>query len=328
MDRRRFSPSAERLEGRELLSLFGGGNTQKQNTTISVQDLPKTYKQKTLRIAHLPYYLLQENPDRFLPANVVASIQDTLNATIAELDPPGAPVVDAFNANLRSLAPDNTLSPANAALLNSSFGAVLAHAGAAPEVQATLQADMNALALVDSQSVQPSMLARQDYALIMQTTLAVGRPQLTPYATTLKSDDGVKILGGKGALTHDQRPTFVGTYPGGASKDGDIWMQIVDQATGQVLGTAPVTSAGTYSVKLSTTLPNGNYTLVARSSDEVGHLSLISRPFILGVKQFIPRRDRIEAAAADVTATTTTTTAAPATTGVTQRRPPPPPRRR
>ncbi len=176
MDRRRFSPSAEGLEGRELLSLFGGGNTQKQNTTISVQDLPKTYAQKQLRIAHLPFYMLQENPDRFLPADVVTSLQDDINAIVAKLGPPGAPVVDAFNANLRNLLSDNTLSPKNAQLLSNSFGAVLAHAGATPEQQANLQQDMNALAEVDSKSVQPSTLARQDYALVMQTVLAVGRP--------------------------------------------------------------------------------------------------------------------------------------------------------
>ncbi|MCA1684691.1 MAG: hypothetical protein LC745_01645, partial [Planctomycetia bacterium] len=69
MDRRRYTPSAEGLEGRALLSLFGGtGHTGSQyNTTVSIEDLPKTYKEKELRIAHLPYYLQQEDPRRYLP---------------------------------------------------------------------------------------------------------------------------------------------------------------------------------------------------------------------------------------------------------------------
>ncbi len=98
-------------------------------------------------------------------------------------------------------------------------------------------------------------------------------------------------------------------------------MQIVDKTTGEVLGTAPVTAAGTYSVKLTTTLANGNYTLVARSSDEVGNLSFISKPFILGVKALVPRvhETQVVTTASPATrsvTTTTTTTAAPATTPV------------
>ena len=141
---------------------------------------------------------------------------------------------------------------------------------------------MNQLARVDAASIQPSTLARNDYSLVLQTTLAVGRPMITPTAPTLLAKDGRKIQGGRVGLTHDHTPTMVGTYQAGATKDGSIWIQIVD-GSGQILGTAPVSASGSYSIKL-TTVPDGVYLLRARSSDEVGHLSNESNPFTLYVK--------------------------------------------
>src|SRR3954447_6575397 len=120
MDRRRFSPSAEGLEGRALLSLLGAGNYTKYNTTVSIQDLPKTYKEKELRIAHLPFYLQQEDPRRFLPPEATQQLQTDINTVVSKLHAPTTKVVDDFNAGLRHLLPYNTLSPTNAKFLNNS----------------------------------------------------------------------------------------------------------------------------------------------------------------------------------------------------------------
>src|SRR6185312_10743982 len=57
MDRRRYTPSAEGLEGRQLLSGLFGGKSSQTNTTVSVADLPETYRQKENRLFHLPIYL-------------------------------------------------------------------------------------------------------------------------------------------------------------------------------------------------------------------------------------------------------------------------------
>jgi hypothetical protein len=300
MDRRRFTPSAEGLEGRALLSLFGS-KAVTTNTTVSIQDLPKTYREKQLRIAHLPYYLLQEDPRRFLPPDTIQQLQVNMNEIVSELHAPTTPVVDAFNAELRHLLPQNTLSPTNAKLINHAFGSVLERAGATPEEQANLQNDMNSLAKVDALSIQPSTLAREDYALVLQTTLAIGRPMITPTAPTLKASDGVKINGGRIGLTHNHSPTMVGTYQAGATRTGSIWIQIVDQ-TGQVLGTAPVDAAGQYSIVLNN-LADGTYRLRSRSSDEVGHLSDESNPFTLKVATLVrPRLEAREEARAEVEA--------------------------
>ncbi len=311
MDRRRFSPSAEGLEGRALLSLLGAGNYTKYNTTISIEDLPKTYKEKELRIAHLPYYLLQEDPSRFLPGEVTSQLQTDINNVVSELHAPTGPVVDAFNAGLRKLMPQNNLSPQDAQYLSRSFGLVLEKAGATVQEVTALQNDMNQLALVDSHSIQPSTLARGDYSLVLQTTLAVGRPMITPTSPSLHAKDGVKTDGGRLGLTTDHTPTMVGSYPAGASKDGEVWIQIVDQKTGAVYGTMPVSAAGTYTIKLSN-LPDGTYYLTARSSDEVGHLSLESNPFILRIKTPVARGQAAVNAQAQVMVgvppTTTSTT--------------------
>lgn len=280
MDRRRFSPSAEGLEGRALLSLLGA--TPKSNATVSVQDLPRTYKEKELRIAHLPYYLQQEDPRRFLPADLMEQLQTDINAVVAKLHAPTPGPVNAFNAGLRRLMPTNNLSPAEARYVNHSFGAVLEHSGATPAQVANLQYDMNQLARVDAASIQPTTLARNDYSLVLQTTLAVGRPMITPTAPTLLATDGRKIEGGRVGLTHSHNPTMVGEYQAGATNDGSVSIQIVDQS-GRVLGTAPVSASGTYAIPL-TTIPDGVYLLRARSSDEVGHLSEESNPFTLYVK--------------------------------------------
>ena len=287
MDRRRFNPSAEGLEGRALLSLFGGYKSATANTTVSIADLPKTYKEKELRIAHLPYYLLQEDPRRYLPPELTHQLQTDVNTVVSKLHAPTAPVVNAFNAGLRRLMPQNTLSRANAVYVNHSFGAVLERAGAAPEQVTSLQNDMNQLAKVDSLSIQPTTLTRGDYSLVLQTTLAVGRPMITPTAPSLQAKDGRKVDGGRAGITHDHNPTMVGSYQAGATKDGEVWIQIVNQDTGQVVGTMPVNSTGAYTIKLSY-LPDGVYHLSARSSDEVGHLSAESNPFKLTVKTIVP----------------------------------------
>ena len=310
MDRRRFKPSAEGLEGRALLSLFSGLNYTKYNTTVSIEDLPKTYKEKELRIAHLPYYLLQEDPSRFLPSTVTSQLQTDINTVVAELHAPTAPVVDAFNAGMRKLMPQNNLSQQNALFLSRSFSDVLEKSGATPQEVTNLQTDMNQLALVDAHSIQPSTLAREDYALVLQTTLAVGRPMITPTSPSLHANDGIKTDGGRLGLTTDHNPTMVGSYPAGASKDGEVWIQIVDQKTGAVYGTMPVSSGGTYSIKL-TYLPVGTYYLTARSSDEVGHLSDESNPFILKVKTAaLTPKERVQVLVG-VPKTTTTAAATP-----------------
>ena len=274
MDRRRFAPSAEALEGKALLSLFGVKTTN-TSQQISVQDLPETFRQKELRIEHLPFYLEQTQPGRFLPSATITKLQSDLGDIAAELHAPTTQVVDAFNHGLQHALPYLTLSTTNAHLLNASFGSVLDRAGATPQETANLRQDMNQLALVDSKSIEPSLLARNDYSLVLQTALSIGRPIQTPRAPELAANDGIKAKNGESGYTHDHLPTFVGSYEAGATRIGFMRMQIVD-ASGTVFGVGVVDSAGHYSVKLTTPLPDGNYAFHARAIDEVGHQSDLS----------------------------------------------------
>jgi hypothetical protein len=304
MDRRRYNPSAEGLEGRSLLSLFGGKVALSQNK-LTLQDLPTTYKQKLLRVDHLPFFLRQENADRFLPADTMTSLKADVNAVVASLHAPTASAVNSYNKNLRHLLVQNTLSRTNVNLLENSMGSVLASAGATPEQTANLQADMLALAKVDALSVQPSTLARNDYSLVLQTALAVGRPMETATAPSISTKDGTRVKGGGAGYTRDHNPLMIGTYQAGATKVGYVRMQIIDSATGAVLGESPVDANGNYSVKLSTTLPDGKYALRSRAIDEVGHLSEPS-PHAFMLRVFTPKHTR--PTPADATATTTVTT--------------------
>ncbi len=276
MDRRRYSPKGEGLEGRALLSLFGGhsavGNSAAFNASVSNQDLPETFQQKEQRIEHLPFYLEQQGSGRILPAGTIQHLQADLNAVVSGLHAPTTGVVNHFNESLRRYLPDKGLSPANAVRLNHAFGAVLSHAGATPQETTNLQRDMNELALVDSLSSEPSITARNDYSLVLQTTLAVGRPLWTPTPATLEAKDGVRAKDGRSGVTRDHTPSLVGTYQAGATKIGYVNMQVLD-GTGRVLGTAPVDSNGSYTVKVTTPLPDGTYGLRTRAQDEVGHLS-------------------------------------------------------
>ena len=76
MNSRRFVPSTEGLEGRALqastgLNVFGLQLTNNLN-------VPITFEQKAKRIEHLPFYMGQIQPGRFLPKAEIQQIQGAL----------------------------------------------------------------------------------------------------------------------------------------------------------------------------------------------------------------------------------------------------------
>ena len=85
MDRRRFIPSHEALEGRalqatNLTNIFGA----QINSNLNI---PITYEQKALRIQRLPYYLdkISEGP-AFCPKPRSQQIQNSLYAMLDTID--------------------------------------------------------------------------------------------------------------------------------------------------------------------------------------------------------------------------------------------------
>ncbi|HEV3164409.1 MAG TPA: Ig-like domain-containing protein [Isosphaeraceae bacterium] len=271
MDRRRFVPSTEGLEDRALqASLFGTSSVTNLNTVV---DLPNTPQQKALRIERLPFFLKNFQPTRFLTKEIMAPIQADLTAIEGQLHSPPSAVLDQFNHTVRAVIPDQTLSSAAARQLNSVFGVVLHNAGATPKAEASFKADMNNLARVDSQDVNPVILATNDYSTIIQTALGVGRPIRTPAAPVIAPVDSV---GPKGTqITNVRQPRLVGTYEVGAT------MQIVNNK-GQILGSGVVAANGKYVAQFSISLSNGTHTVFMQAVDS-GFTSPISPPFTFKV---------------------------------------------
>ena len=279
MDRRRFVPSAVGLEGRALMSLFG--SSSQTALTTSLQNLPENYREKLKRIENLPYFLNSFQPGRYMDPQAMEGIQASLVQIAGRLHGLPEIYVNGFNSNLRHAFPYNTLSPDTAKILNHSYSVVLVQAGTDPTVLQNLTNDMNTFALVDSKSVNPSYLARNDYGLVEQISLAVGRPIPAPSAPTISPKVGKATDGGKAGYTFDPNPLMVGTYDSGSSTDGATSIDIINNFD-QVLATAVVRSDGHYSVVLPTLSP-GIYKLSSRATDIYGLVSKQSRAFTLKV---------------------------------------------
>jgi hypothetical protein len=282
MDRRRFVPSADGLEGRALMSLFGGGQTASAALATSIKNLPANMQEKMKRIENLPYFIDWFQPGRYIPPQTMANIQANLVELAANLHLPPSEYIKGFNINLRHAFPHNTLSPNTAKILNHSLSVVLVQAGTDPTIVQNLSNDMNQFALVDSKSPNSAFLARSDYALIMQTAVAVGLPLQRPSAPTISPMIGKAVKGGVEGYTYRHHPTIVGTYTSGESTDGSTSIAIINNFN-QVLGSGVVQSNGRYTVTVPAFLPDGKYKLSTMAIDIYGHVSKMSRPFTLRV---------------------------------------------
>jgi hypothetical protein len=277
MDRRRFVPAPEGLEDRKLMagSLFNpggvfGSSNNFYNIPSALVTAPNTPGQKAARIDHLPFYMKQTQPGRFLPKSLVQPIQADLQAIEGKLHSPPSAVLTLFNHEIRHTVPQQNLSPQNAQRLNQDFGDVLEAAGAAPEVQAQFQADMNTLAKVDALDVNPVILATNDYSVVIQTALGVGRPIRTPDAPALSPRNAI---GGNGShLTSSRSPAFVGRYDPAATID------LIDVSTGRVLGTTTSGPGGRYSVTPTSFFSYGDHTVAVQAFEE-GFASAVSPSF-------------------------------------------------
>jgi hypothetical protein len=284
MDRRRFVPSTEGLEGRALLtSLFGSASSN----TNPADEVPMTFALKEARIERLPHFLEQIRPGRFLPPDVTAHLKTDLLAVAGKLHSPGPAVLDGFNSRLRQVEPSSSLSKADAAGLNRSFRVAVTATGATPQQVQNLADDMNALARVDANSPQPVFLATNDYTLVLETVLMVGRPIRRPTVPQLEVNNGDRVAVNVGVTTKRQ-PVLVGNY------DAFATMQVVD-ASGNVFGGAVVKkfgptqvngvaqATGKYGITIDRPLADGTYTFFVRAIDAEGNMSHLSPQFTLKV---------------------------------------------
>ncbi len=279
MDRRRFIPSTEGLEGRALLTTTNLGNLFgfQVNTNLNI---PVTYQQKELRVEHLPFYLEKILPGRFLPKAEIQEIQGDLFQVISKLHKPATSALNNYNYQLRKIVPNQSITVGSAAILNYGFGSVLHAATASPSVVDSLKSSLNQLVTqVDTASPQPVYLASNDYSLILQTALSIGRPMPSPILPKIAKNQGIQANENhiKTPLKH---PALVGTY------HFHTHIQIITPG-GEVVGTTNVRKNNRYKVLVDPPLSPGTYQFRIRAYDDAGNYSRVSRLFEIKV---VPRR--------------------------------------
>jgi hypothetical protein len=281
MDRRRFVPTSEGLESRALLTSTTPNLSNIFGFQVSTNlNIPITYEQKELRVEHLPYYLEKIRPGRYLPAAEMKQIQNDLFTFISKLHKPATAALDQYNYALRPIVNKQSITAADVNVLNNNFGSVLTAASASPPVIDSLKSTVYKLASqVDTASPMPAYLATNDYSLILQTALAIGRPMPSPILPKIAKNQGIQADSNhiKTPLRH---PALVGTY------HFHTHIQVVTPS-GVVVGLTNVRKNNNYKVVISTPLSPGVYHFRIRAYDDGGNLSRESRLFAIKV---VPKR--------------------------------------
>jgi hypothetical protein len=279
MDRRRFVPSHESLEGRQLqavniTSIFGTQITSNLN-------LPITYEQKALRIKHLPFYLTKiSEGTRFLPKAEITQIQNSLFEMLDTINRPPSSVINNYNYQLRHVVSKQSLSTSDINLLNRGFGAVLKSAKTPETAINGLKSALYTLtSQVDTASVLPVTLATNDYSLTLQTALGIGRPMPPPIIPRIKKNNGL-MAGVNHMKTPLVRPRLVGTY------HFHTFIRVVTP-DGEIVGAERVKKNNNYTVQITVPQSLGIHEFRIQAVDDVGNVSKLSRPFKIKI---VPKR--------------------------------------
>ncbi len=294
MDRRtrRYVPSSEGLEGRQLLSTATALNPLGTTATNPYSNAPPgtqidgsapvadTIEAKLQHIQNYAFFIGQLDRGGAVPQPTVSNIQNDLKLLIGQLHPGDTNTTRAFNLDLRGDQNTYNILPGQAQALNRDFGAVLLAAGADPQVTADLQTQMNQLAQDATQQSDPSIVARNDYATTLELALGTGRPLLAPVKPRLASGSLAATVKGID-VSKVAQPSLGGTYA------ANVNIQIVD-ANNTVFGTATTDTNGKYTVKFTNPLPNGTYTVRVRAED-LGYLSPPSKSYTFTVDFHAPK---------------------------------------
>jgi hypothetical protein len=280
MDRRRFVPSHERLEGRELQATVNNLFGIRVNSNLN---LPITFQQKSLRIQRLPFYMNKFTTEsRFLPATEIQQIQTSLFNMVDAIHRPPPQALDNYNYQLRKVVPRQSLTSDDIHRLNYSFGAVL-RAAKTPtgSIDGMKTALFKLTSQVDTASIQPVTLATNDYTLVLQTALAIGRPMPAPALPRIQKNQGIQA-DARHIKTPLHRPSLVGTY------HFHTLIQVVTPA-GVVVGQANVKKNNNYKVQITTPQDIGVHSFQLRAVDTAGHISRYTKPFLIKV---VPRKKK------------------------------------
>ena len=269
MDRRRFVPSTDGLEGRLLMAVTAASKSSNALNTLG---------DKTARIDRLPQALESIEFGRNLPMPVVRAIQADIIATRGQLHSPGKPELDAFNLEVRHALSKSSLGQTTTVALTALFGRALESAGDTPAQIAQLEFDTNSLIKSDSASSDPVRLGANDYAFILQTALGIGRPIITPATPILSKDQrsgpGNVVIG----VLH---PILTGTYNFKGTPIGTE-IDLLDESN-NVIGQTSTTTGGKYSISTTGFLGDGGHTFRVRAVDSAGDFSDPSGPITITV---------------------------------------------
>ena len=237
-----------------------------------------TLGDKTARIDHLPGTLNSIEYGRTLPKPIVSAIQADIIATRGKLHSPSHDALNAFNQQVRGALSKPSLSQNTAVTLTAVFGRALESAGDTPDQIAQLQADTNRLIQVDVASKDPVRLAANDYAVILQTALGIGRPIITPATPKLsRADRG----GANNVVVGNLHPSLVGTYNSKGTPIGTE-IDLLDE-TGGVVGQTSTTTGGKYTITPAAILGYGSHTFRVRAVDSAGDFSDPSGPITITI---------------------------------------------
>ena len=125
---------------------------------------------------------------------------------------------------------------------------------------------------LDVTQPNPTFVATNDYSVILEVALGVGRPIHTPATPHLAAVDRVNAKNPQ--LTKVRQPQIVGTY------DANSTITLIDNA-GDILGSTTVPASGKYAVQPSQILANGTYSFRVIASDPGGDYSLPSAPITI-----------------------------------------------
>jgi hypothetical protein len=277
MDRRRYvPPSLEgpgiELEQRQLMasSLLGGIF----GSSSSRVDQAPTIAIKRQRIIGLPFILQSYEPNRALPASVMAPIQDDLRQLISLIHNPGQKVLLQFNREIRALDNTKHFTHEQAQRLIHAFDIELAASGTSIPLRQKFSNDVTRLAAIDAGGPQPAFQLTNDMAIIAQITQVVGQPMPAPPPPKLFKPENIGKHGLSITIFH--RPNFTGT----ATPNLEIVLALTN---GGIIATGRVNNVGQYNIKSEWPLPDGQYKVKAYTFDQ-GYNSLQSGPLTFVVQ--------------------------------------------
>ena len=284
MDRRRFVPRPEGMEGRMMLSTASPGSAAASTAAASTltatatdTNLPITIQDKMTRIDRLPLNLRATDRNRALPRELIEPIQQAMTGSISSLGRADPQAIEMFNGVLRDVVSRPSLRAQDAQALNNALTQVLVSASATTSEIEKISTNLSTLATtVNTTQAEPVFLTTNDYATVLQMTLIVGRSMPAPTVPSIAKGSGHQVDAGH-SVANTTQPEFVGTYQAKAT------MQIIDADTNEVYGQGAAGQQGRYSVTLGTPLEVGTHRLRIRAVDELGHVGKSSGVFIVKV---------------------------------------------